>query len=400
RNGIYLQSSYNDVFIYNNLIYSDAGHDYGIYIRSPETMPNMSVTIKNNIFYTTSGNIGDFPLFWDGTKDINEAPAVSHNLYYNPDNTNRIKWFRWPDTITYDSTEQTAWRDAGHPGALFANPLFVHQSTGNFALQSTSPAIDKGTNLGSPYNLGLNPNSTWPNNVSTLDQNNCGIGWEIGAYVFTGIAQSPIDQTGWSLLWVDSEETSPEAGEDGAAVNSFDGDPDTIWHTEWPENPPHPHEIQIDLGGFYDICGFRYLPRQDDNENGMIKDYEFYVSNNTSDWGTAVASGTWTAGKVEKQVSFDCTLGQYVRLVALLEVNGNPWTTMAELNVLAVQPDTDINNDGRVNIEDFAIMAAWWDDDGGCVEPGWCGGADFSMSGTVDFTDLAYFVENWLRQTW
>jgi hypothetical protein len=38
---------------------------------------------------------------------------------------------------------------------------------------------------------------------------------------------------------------------------------------------------------------------------------------------------------------------------------------MAELNVLAVQPDTDINNDGKVNIEDFA--------------------------------DLTYFVENWLR---
>ena len=69
---------------------------------------------------------------------------------------------------------------------------------------------------------------------------------------------------------------------------------------------------------------------------------------------------------------------------------------MAELNVLAVHPDADINNDGRVNVEDFAALAIWWDNEDACSSPGWCGGADFNMSGTVDFTDLTYFVENWL----
>jgi hypothetical protein len=70
---------------------------------------------------------------------------------------------------------------------------------------------------------------------------------------------------------------------------------------------------------------------------------------------------------------------------------------MAELNVLAVQPDSDINNDGKVNIEDFAVLSVWWDNENACSSSGWCGGADFNMSRTVDFTDLAYFVENWLR---
>jgi len=208
-----------------------------------------------------------------------------------------------------------------------------------------------------------------------------------------------IPQDEWSLLWVDSEETEGE--QDGHAVNSFDGNLDTIWHTEWyltDPDPCHPHEIQIDLGGFYDICGFRQLPRQGEYPNGMIKGYEFYVSNNADDWGATVASGTWTAGKMEKQVSFDRKLGKYVRLVARSEVNGEAWTTMAELNVLAVQPDSDINDDGKVNLEDFAVLSVWWDDENGCSSPGWCGGADFDMSGVVDFTDLAYFVENWLRQ--
>lgn len=71
---------------------------------------------------------------------------------------------------------------------------------------------------------------------------------------------------------------------------------------------------------------------------------------------------------------------------------------MAELNVLAAQLDSDINDDGKVSIEDFAILSLWWDNDGDCVEPDWCGGADFDMSGTIDMFDLTYFTENWLRQ--
>jgi hypothetical protein len=39
-------------------------------------------------------------------------------------------------------------------------------------------------NLGSTYQLGLSPVSTWPSSVSTLNQNSNGAGWEIGAYVF------------------------------------------------------------------------------------------------------------------------------------------------------------------------------------------------------------------------
>jgi len=211
-----------------------------------------------------------------------------------------------------------------------------------------------------------------------------------------------IPQDGWSLLWVDSEETE---GEDGLAINSFDGDPNTIWHTEWPENPPHPHEIQIDLGDSYELGGFRYLPRQDEeagSENGMIDEYEFYVSTSGTDWEqlVTVASGNFVADKTEKTVLFNITQGQYVRLVALSEVNEGPWTTMAELNVLYYSPGelTDINDDGKVNLEDFAVLAAWRDDDGGCVAPSWCEGSDFNMSGTVDMSDFAYFAENWLRQ--
>jgi len=141
-----------------------------------------------------------------------------------------------------------------------------------------------------------------------------------------------ISQANWTLHAVDSEELS---GQDGAATNAFDGDSGTIWHTEWESSEPaHPHEIQIDLGATHDVTGFRYLPRQDSTLNGAIAQYEFYVSADGSDWGSAVATGAFAGDNTEKEVTFAAKTGRYIRLVALSEVNDNPWTSVAEINVL------------------------------------------------------------------
>ena len=222
-------------------------------------------------------------------------------------------------------------------------------------------------------------------------------------YLSTSFSASPfpsfISQTEWVLEYVDSEET---VGADAAAVNSFDGNPDTIWHTEWySSDPVHPHEIQIDLGERYNICQFRYLPRQNDGlggENGMIKDYKFYVSDDPRDWGSAVASGHFMSSKRERAVLFNAKRGRYVRLMATSEINGEAWTTVAELNLLSSPGElADLNEDGMVNLEDFAVLAGWWQDDDACVEPDWCGGSDFDRSGTIDLFDLTTFTESWLE---
>ena len=150
-----------------------------------------------------------------------------------------------------------------------------------------------------------------------------------------GYASVPIPQSGWSLLDVDSEEL---IGDDGAATNAFDGDPLTMWHTEWSQvTPTHPHEIQIDLGSVYDVDGFRYLPRSTGVvENGRVAGYRFYVSSDGVNWGAPVVSGVFANTAAEKELTFTAKTGRYVRLEALSEVNGNPWTSMAELNVLGV----------------------------------------------------------------
>ena len=52
----------------------------------------------------------------------------------------------------------------------------------------------------------------------------------------------------------------------------------------------------------------------------------------------------------------------------------------------------DFNNDGKVNLLDFAMFAGHWLD----TDCGVCGGADFTSDGEVGLDDLREFVANWL----
>ncbi len=143
-------------------------------------------------------------------------------------------------------------------------------------------------------------------------------------------------RAGWTVTFVDSQETS---GENGAGVNAIDGSSATIWHTRWSgSNPPvHPHEIRIDTGAPRTLCGFTYLPRQDGGTNGTIKNYEFAVSQNGSDW-TTVSSGVLvgtSSDKSPRSVEFSATAARHVRLRALSAANGGPYASAAELGLKA-----------------------------------------------------------------
>jgi hypothetical protein len=152
-----------------------------------------------------------------------------------------------------------------------------------------------------------------------------------------------ISQSGWTLKFADSQETS--AAND-AATNAFDGNSSTFWHTAWSvSNTPLPHEIQISLGASYSISGFTYLPRQDGCSHGDINQYEFYVSTDGVNWGTAVASGAFNYGTFTyacaggtvfpaRVITFPPVTASYIRLRALSELGGNPWTSAAEINVI------------------------------------------------------------------
>jgi len=123
------------------------------------------------------------------------------------------------------------------------------------------------------------------------------------------------------------------AGYEG--YRAMDGDPQTMWHTRFGAGEKaHPHEIVVDLGRSYEIEGFACLPRTGGG-NGTINDYECCVGDDPKDLGKPVAKGALTERSAESVVRFAGKVkGRYLRLRALSEVAGRPWTSIAELRVL------------------------------------------------------------------
>lgn len=134
---------------------------------------------------------------------------------------------------------------------------------------------------------------------------------------------------GAKIVKTDSEAPGYEAS------RAIDGDPSTFWHTPWEgEVPGFPHEIQIELKESVRIAGFRYLPRQD-MSNGRVAAYELYVSPDGTQWGEPVAKGTFRNDTRETIIRLEkAAEGRFLRFVALSEVRGQAFASMAELDIL------------------------------------------------------------------
>ncbi|KAF4447225.1 galactose oxidase precursor [Fusarium austroafricanum] len=137
-----------------------------------------------------------------------------------------------------------------------------------------------------------------------------------------------IDRSGWKVT-CDSYHQGDEC------AKAIDGDTNTFWHTEWSDtnNPKPPHTITVDMGSIKNVNSISMLPRQDGSPNGFISGHRLFLSTDGKNWGSPVAFGTWFGDKTQKVSNFETKPARYVRLVALSEANGNPWTSIAELNV-------------------------------------------------------------------
>ncbi|KJF41723.1 discoidin domain-containing protein [Draconibacterium sediminis] len=146
----------------------------------------------------------------------------------------------------------------------------------------------------------------------------------------TILQEGKVSKQNWTLVSVDSEETSGYGAE-----LAFDENESTMWHTQWnvTPKPDYPHTLVIDMHNTITLQGFGYLPRQDNQWNGTIKAYEFYVSTDNSNW-EKVASGSWDQTKKNKEVYFSSPVeARYIKLVGLNEVNGLAFASCAELSV-------------------------------------------------------------------
>jgi hypothetical protein len=141
---------------------------------------------NNNIYETFTGaNAGVEGIAIDSASYTNIATDYN-NIFIASGSTANIG-----DLVATQYSTLSAWQTAlngtSYAGkdahSISADPLFVNYSGGNYALGGGSPAIGAGANLGSPYNIGLLPASTWPANVILGAQ---APAWNIGAYLTPG----------------------------------------------------------------------------------------------------------------------------------------------------------------------------------------------------------------------
>ncbi len=133
--------------------------------------------------------------------------------------------------------------------------------------------------------------------------------------------------------------SSENHANDRRAIYAIDGNPRTVWHSQFSGKlASHPHELIIDLGADYTIRGFRYLARQDGGWNGAFAETEFSVSDSPDSFGEPVLRKTFTKQKTVQAADCDAPMkGRYVRVRILSEVNGKPWASAAEIGVVGTR---------------------------------------------------------------
>ncbi|WII36054.1 discoidin domain-containing protein [Paenibacillus thiaminolyticus] len=93
-----------------------------------------------------------------------------------------------------------------------------------------------------------------------------------------------------------SQETSSA---NNAAVNAFDGDTNSIWHSEWNKPNQFPYNITAKYASPSTFSKLTYLPRQTGGENGIITNYKILTSLDGVTFNE-IATGTWAKDNTEK----------------------------------------------------------------------------------------------------
>ena len=315
--------------IYNNLCYGNGGTsgfggiraDYG----------SNGAKIYHNTVYQNMG-----PAVYIGSGASNTV--VKNNIGYN----------NGSDSINNAGTGTT------FSNNLFINPIFANASIFDFHLQSTSPAINAGATLGSPYNVDFE---------GTLRPQ--GSAYDIGAYEYVSAIVTP---TPTPILnpTVTTNKSSYTAGEtmtvtiDGGNSNvqewvalyvasnpdssySFDNNWKYLNGTQTvPSSPvPYPAILSFTAPSTSGTYNFRYFP-----QNGYAN--RLAISSNIT-----ISSPTPTPTPSPTTGSSTCDL------------NKDSQTNILDLQNLAnvilgkstCSGNCDINKDGSVNILDLQFLA-------------------------------------------
>ncbi len=113
----------------------------------------------------------------------------------------------------------------------------------------------------------------------------------------------------------------------------LDGDSETFWSSEWNGEwrASYTHYVVIEFGDEKTISTCIYTPRQD-SENGRVREYEIYLSDDGKNWGKPLASGEFeNSQKVQKVKLEKNEKARFAKFVSIKEVNNRKWAAIADL---------------------------------------------------------------------
>lgn len=146
-----------------------------------------------------------------------------------------------------------------------------------------------------------------------------------------------LTKTTWSITA--SSYSTTETSPSGPPAAFIDGNFSTHWHSNYGSGSgatTPPFHVIIDLGKSETFQSFGYLPRQT-GENGIIKEYELYVSETQSGLTTATACSKGILPRNGTQRVFvgieTPQTGRYVKFVMKNAWNGQPFGSGAEFDL-------------------------------------------------------------------
>jgi hypothetical protein len=149
-------ASAHDIYFENNVIAKTGGgfgHNQrpdGVMGRAVRlasfTASKNNIFIRNNIFYSSTEHL----FYTHYLSDLNNID-LDYNLYYQPAGSGIIATAS-DQGMSYTTLAQWKTATGQEAHAVGSNPLFVDVANGDFHLQSGSPAIDAGVDVGLDYN--------------------------------------------------------------------------------------------------------------------------------------------------------------------------------------------------------------------------------------------------------
>ena len=141
----------------------------------------------------------------------------------------------------------------------------------------------------------------------------------------------PLDTAGWVVTdFTSQEDKDGEGANNGRVFNTFDGNPDTFWHTCWNGcTAVPPHSFVIDMLDTKEMNGIIFTQRQSLSRN--IEICSIQISTDNSNW-TSLGEFTLEKKKAGQNKAFEKTVSaRYIKFNVVKVYDGTNNAALAEL---------------------------------------------------------------------